>query len=235
MKTKKSLQKKIKRGRTSKKYNILKQKGGAFKIGDDVIDVETKERGIVIGIEESRNGDMVIIKGWNVRNPKVHYSHLKLYTEYESLERERKLLEAFHNRDKDPDTNKRLKLEEAIRKQVDVEDKRRKDDERQKAIKDGQSLRAQYCSIPAQKDDFKIGDRVVICNGAIYGEHSDKSIPLGSIAIIKEIRHRFEGSVNEYIQYKVEFNNSIGVESSNYYIKDSLRKYDSSICDGDCP
>jgi hypothetical protein len=141
MKTKKSLQKKIKRGRTSKKYNVIKQKGGAFQIGDDVIDVETKERGRVIRIEESRNGDMVTIEGWNVRNPKVHYSHLKLYTEYESQERERKLFEAYRNKDNDPETYERLKqeeattkLEEATAKQTKEVDKRKKNDEQQKAI-----------------------------------------------------------------------------------------------------
>ena len=141
MKTTKSLQKKIKRGRTSKKYNVIKQKGGAFQIGDDVIDVETKERGRVIRIEESRNGDMVTIEGWNVRNPKVHYSHLKLYTEYESQERERKLFEAYRNKDNDPETYERLKqeeattkLEEATAKQTKEVDKRKKDDEQQKAI-----------------------------------------------------------------------------------------------------
>jgi hypothetical protein len=112
MKTKKSLQKKIKRVRTSKKYNIIKQNGGGFQIGDDVINYETKERGVVIGFQESSVGDLVIIKGWNVRNPKVHNSHLKLYTEYESQERQRKLFEAYLNKDKDPETYKRLKQEE---------------------------------------------------------------------------------------------------------------------------
>ena len=235
MKTKKSLQKKLKRGRTSKKYNIIKQKGGAFQIGDDVINYETKERGIVIRVEESSAGDFVIIQGWNVRNPKVHYSHLKLYTEYESQERERKLLEAYLNKDKDPETYERLKQEEAVAKQADVEEKRRKDDEQQKAIRDGQSLHDQYCSIPSQKEDFKVGDLVVICYSATYGKHSDKSIPLGSIGRIKDIRHRYNGARNEYKQYNVEFNNYIGVASSDYYEKESLRKYDSSVCDADCP
>lgn len=112
MKTKKSLQKKIKRGRTSKKYNIIKQNGGGFQIGDDVINYETKERGVVIGFQESSVGELVIIKGWNVRNPKVHNSALKLYTEYESQERQRKLFEAYLNKDKDPETYERLKQEE---------------------------------------------------------------------------------------------------------------------------
>jgi hypothetical protein len=234
MKTTKSLQKKIKRGRTSKKYNIIKQKGGGFQLGDDVINYETKERGKVIRIEESSVGDFVIIQGWNVKNPKVHNSHLKLYTEYESQERERKLFEAYQNKDKDPETYERLKQEEAMAKQATEEEKRRKDDERQKAIRDGQSLREQYCSIPTQKEDFKIGDRVVICYGATYGKHSDKSIPLGSIVRIKNIRHRFKEDRNEYKQYEVEFNNSIGVVSSDYYEKESLRKYGSSVCDVDC-
>jgi hypothetical protein len=86
MKTKKSLQKKIKRGQTSKKYNIIKQKGGGFNIGDDVINILTLERGTVDRKWDKYN--MVIITGDNVRSPMNYNWVLKLYKEYESQQQQ---------------------------------------------------------------------------------------------------------------------------------------------------
>ena len=77
------------------------------------------------------------------------------------------------------------------------------------------------------KNEYKIGDKVITCGSAVYENVTETFVPIGSIGTIIKIRHRYENTINEHKQYKVRFENypPDGDDVTNLYSDYKLKSY----------
>ena len=196
-----------------KKYlNIKKIQLGGFKIGDDVIDPDTMERGIVVSIDDP----YVNISRYG-KTSRIREYKLKLYTEYESQQKTDEWRKLFQSNDQ-PGL-KRFEQRESMAKAQEDSQKKTLAIEREKALEEGKARLREYrerfsvakdFDIPELDRDFVVGQRVIIIHPSSYGSGSDFRIPLGSIGTIREIFHRYKGTPHDHKQYLVEIDNPLG-------------------------